>query len=120
MRLPVRCACVYAALWARFGFAPAGGEMREPNQAEPDFRDQPCNQAITYTSYLVVCRSMHCMHCISWRRRDVCSWDDAAFTRPLLPGGFSASHNPSRKGVEKLDGLHELMLADVARLETVR
>ena len=55
------------------------------------------------------------MHCISWRRRDVCSWDDAAFTRPLLPGGFSASQNPSRKGVEKLDGLHELMLADVAR-----
>ena len=100
------------------GFAPAGGELREPNRNQI-FREQPCNQAITYTSSLAVCRSMHCMHCISWRRRDVCSWDDAAFTR-RLPGGFSASRNPSRKGVEKLDGLHELMLADVARPETVR
>ena len=32
-------------------------------------------------------------------------------------GGFSASGNPSRKGVEKLEGLDELVLGDVARPE---
>ena len=32
-------------------------------------------------------------------------------------GGFSASRNPSRKGVEKLEGLHELVLRDIARPE---
>ena len=61
----------------------------------------------------------HALH--AFRGDDVtCSWDGAAFVARPLPGGFSASRNPSRKGVEKLDGLHELMLADVARPETVR
>ena len=32
-------------------------------------------------------------------------------------GGISASGNPSRKGVEKLEGLDELVLGDVARPE---
>ena len=51
----------------------------------------------------------------SWRAY---TGNNRGVRRPL-PGGFSASpsRNPSRKGVEKLEGLHELVLGDVARPE---